>query len=171
MVDAAILANTSLFQDLDPGRLESLKRFALRKAYPDGATILKQGKRGAYFGVLLEGQADVVKDLGTEKQMVLARLSPGDHFGEMAVLENSVRAASVVARGTAECVFLPEYDFLATLRANPEIAIKLLVRLSRRVRELDQVLARSVLRLRCFSATRLEAGIGDSRHSRTLRCR
>jgi CRP-like cAMP-binding protein len=72
----------------------------------------------------------------------LAMLGPGDVFGEMALLDDGTRSSSVTARAPTRCALLLQWDFREELRRSPEVAIRLLAILSRRIRRLDERLAR-----------------------------
>lgn len=140
MANIDLLVKVPLFQDLEPRELENLAKGAITRPYNDGAAIVEEGESGTAFYVVVSGQAEVIKGRGKDDAIVLGRLVSGDYFGEMAILEHYVRSASVVARGPVQCLLLTEWDFMAALRSDPEASIKLLRRLSRRLRELDQKL-------------------------------
>jgi CRP/FNR family transcriptional regulator, cyclic AMP receptor protein len=74
---------------------------------------------------------------------VLEELGPGGAFGEMGLIDDMPRAASVIAIEPTECVLLARWDFQNELREDPEIALALLPVLNARIRDLNERLARS----------------------------
>ena len=134
------LRGVSLFKQFTDEEVSSLVALSRVRAYKPGEFIVKEGERGTTFYYLLSGQAAVLKGRDPEHAPVLALLDSGEYFGEMALLDNSARSASVVARTDVECLLVPEWEFMATLRSQPEMAIKVLRVLSQRLRLSNQAL-------------------------------
>ncbi len=127
-----ILSRTPLFQALKPRQLERLsKRFAERE-YPEDEAIVVQGKGGAGFFIIVSGAADVVRVRADGEKTVLNPLGKGDFFGEMALLTDSMRTASVVTTATTTCLVLTRWDFLALLREDADMAVTILQELATR---------------------------------------
>ena len=101
--------------------LEELLTVMKKKSYKKGQTVFKQGDSGDCFYMVSEGQLSylVRKGLKTTK---VADLYNGDYFGESALINDSERAATVVADTDCELYILHKEDFKKTLMANPEIA-------------------------------------------------
>src|SRR5262249_33590018 len=100
------VADMSLFRDLSPAELDVLLARLLPVAASPGETVIRQGERGDRFFVVLGGALDVSRD-----GEVLARLGPGDAFGEIALLLDIPRTASVVAIEASELLALEAADF------------------------------------------------------------
>jgi CRP-like cAMP-binding protein len=128
---APILSN--LKQDI----LDSLARSAKVRRFAPGELLAREGEDAAAFFVLCEGQAEVVKGLGQKGERVVGRLTDGDFFGEMALLDGFPRSASVRAVSDCECLALARWDFLGLVRTSPEVALAILPVLSRRLRECE----------------------------------
>ena len=114
---------------------ESLLRVAQATGeidFPAGHYIVEQGLVGNGLFILLSGTARVVR--GDD---VLAHLGPGDSFGELSVIDQQPRAASVIANEPCTCLALASWDLLAVLDADPRLAINLLSALAHRIRLLD----------------------------------
>ena len=99
------------------------------RAYEPGERILRQGESGLECFVILEGTAQVVRD-GRE----VARLGPGDFFGEVAMLDGRPRTADVVADAELRCIALSRDALHEALLAEPEVGWRLLEVLASRVR-------------------------------------
>jgi CRP-like cAMP-binding protein len=115
MSTADVLGNVWLFAGLERANLESLANFTFTRTFSQGDVIVEEGRTGNGLYVVVSGQVDVVKGLGTEQAQSLAVLGPGEVFGEMALLGEWPRTASVVAQEETECVGIARWVFLAEL--------------------------------------------------------
>jgi len=113
----------------------------LGKVYQDGEVIVRQGETGNCMYVIQAGQVDVVQSRG-EEQVHLATLKAGDFFGEMALFEREVRSATVRAAREARVLTVDKRALFARIAEDPSLALRLLERLSRRIRELSAELVR-----------------------------
>src|SRR5262249_55237465 len=101
---------------------DRIQRVARERTFAPGATIVQEGEHGIAFFVIVSGHVDVVRGDGA----VVNHLGAGDSFGELALLDDMPRQASVKAVDEVACLALPRLDFLDALRDQPEIAIQLL---------------------------------------------
>lgn len=129
------LRTVPLFQELDEKTLGRLERMSRERIYESSDEILHQGDEGAGVYVIIDGRVEVVRD-GRK----LADMGAGSFFGEMALLDNYRRSATVRAVEPTKCVVIPRSDFLAELHGNADLAMELLTVLSRRVRDLEDAL-------------------------------
>jgi hypothetical protein len=108
-----------------------------------GGTIVEEGKTGAEMFIIEDGEVDILRTYaGTEK--VLSTLGPGDFFGEMSVLENRPRSATARARTACRLLPIDASTLDALLREHPEIAVRMLRKLSGRVRRYEEEEERAV---------------------------
>jgi CRP/FNR family cyclic AMP-dependent transcriptional regulator len=119
-----------LFADLDDAELTRLADRFQERTFPEGATVVEEGATGTSVFVLIEGNATV--SVGGE---IKTTLGPGDYFGEMAVLDDGRRSASITAATDLRVFFLTPWEFRPFVEEHPEIAWKLLCSLSRRLRK------------------------------------
>ena len=131
-----VLGAVPLFEGLSTKQLKKVVDLAEVARFMAGATLVKQGVVGDSFYVVLTGQAKVIANKRT-----LNRLLPGDHFGEISLLDGGPRSASVVAETEMTLVIITQKDFLAMLSKDPEITVCLLEGMARTVRRLDRSLA------------------------------
>jgi CRP/FNR family transcriptional regulator, cyclic AMP receptor protein len=131
-----VLEAVPLFEGLSHKQLRKVADLADVARFMAGATLVKQGVVGDSFYVVLTGQAKVIANKRT-----LNRLLPGDHFGEISLLDGGPRSASVVAETEMTLVIITQKDFLAMLSKDPEITVCLLEGMARTVRRLDRSLA------------------------------
>jgi CRP/FNR family cyclic AMP-dependent transcriptional regulator len=141
-----LLKRVDLFSGLKTKDLKSLATSCVNRSYKKGESLVQQGEPGRGLYVLLEGKVKIVKKTAGGDQLEIAVLGPGDFFGEMSVLDDAPRSASVIAVENTECFVLTAWDFNAKMERNPEIALKILPVVVQRFRETnDRLLALSRL--------------------------
>jgi CRP/FNR family cyclic AMP-dependent transcriptional regulator len=119
---AEALGRVPLLAGLDRKELERLADSFTDRAFPAGAVVVKQGDdRGIGFFVITEGTARVSAD-GRN----LAVLGPGDHFGEIALIGDRVRTATVTAETDLQTLVTTVWEFRGFVKTNPDAAWKLL---------------------------------------------
>jgi len=138
------LGQVALFSRLNGRQRARLARFATTRDYIAGATIVRQGDTSMSLYVVLSGSVRVHRESeGGGGAVEVERLGPGGAFGEMGLIEDEPRAATVVADEPTTCALLAKWDFQNELREDPEIALSLLPVLTARIRELDSRLAQA----------------------------
>ena len=126
------LKPVGLFASMPDGELRKLSREMREIRHPKGAEIMVTGNDGVGFMVIQDGEAEVQTTDGRHR-----KLGPGDHFGEMALLDHRGRSASVTAKSDLVLATITEFGFKAFLEEHPEVAYRLLETLSRRLREAE----------------------------------
>jgi CRP-like cAMP-binding protein len=121
--------NVPLFNDLEEKDLEVLARQMHERRFPEGAAVTTEGATGAGFFVIAEGNADV--SIAGEHR---ATLGPGDYFGEIALIDDGVRSASITAATDLLCYGLTPWEFRPFVEEHPQVAWALLQTLARRNR-------------------------------------
>lgn len=102
--------------------------------FPKDTIIFREGESGDHMYILITGEVRIVKNIrGAE--VVLAIMEKGDFFGEMALLENASRSATAIVNKDAEVIVIDKDNFQPMFSKNPEIAIKMLIKFSGRLRE------------------------------------
>lgn len=131
------LATVPLFHELD---LEEMRRFGelvREKSYPRSSVIVFEDDPGDAFFIVREGRVKVVLVGDDGREVILGMLGPGDHFGELALIDNRPRSAHVIAMDDATLLVLRREDFRKRVETSPKVAWALLVELSRRLRAAD----------------------------------
>jgi CRP-like cAMP-binding protein len=137
------LAATALFGRLGRQDRQRLAKDMTTRRFDAGTVILRQGTSAVALYVVLEGEVEISRSAEEGGgAAVLAKLGPGGLFGEMALLDDEARSSNVVAVAPTTCGLLARWEFQQQLRRTPDIAIGLLGVLSRRIRDLDERLAR-----------------------------
>lgn len=112
---------------------------------PEGEFIFKEGELGTDMYIIHEGRVEILQRVGDEDKP-LAVFEKGDFFGEMSVLEDLPRTASARALTTCKVLQINGSTFSHMLRDNPEIAVRMMRKLSRRMRETDRLLKEALTR-------------------------
>lgn len=126
------LSSVKLFAGMSDGDLRKLSQQMREVRHPSGAEIAVRGQEGVGFMVILDGEAEVSTPDGGRRV-----LGPGDHFGEMALLDAEGRSASVTALTDLHVAAITEWNFRPFLLDHPEVAYRMLQVLSRRLREAE----------------------------------
>lgn len=122
MVADADLARVPLFADLGQRQLKRLAKLCREHTYDTGRAVVKQGQMsGVGFFIVVEGEAIVSVD-GKD----VARIGPGDYFGELALISKQVRTATVTAATPLRCLALAFWDFRQFAKDNPDVTWKLM---------------------------------------------
>jgi CRP/FNR family cyclic AMP-dependent transcriptional regulator len=116
--------------------LLSLAEKAKSAKFPKQATIIMEGDETSSLYIMLSGKVRVFSSDDKSKEVTLLIQEPGSYFGEIALLSDEPRSASVVSLETTVCAVISKSDFISWLMANPEVAISLLGVLSEKIRHL-----------------------------------
>jgi len=133
---AALLGRAPIFASLTDRQLRSLAKSAKVIAYPANTRVVKQGEPGIGLYLLLSGEAEVRQGARS-----LARLGPGQFFGEMTLLDEQPRSADVVTLQPSECAVLSRWEFWGFAKAEPEVLQGVLKEMARRLRETSRALS------------------------------
>lgn len=129
---AQVLQRTPLFANLNQRQLERLAKRFVEREYAAGEKIVTQGRGGEGFFIVASGRAEAVREHADGEQTVLNPLEPGDFFGEMALLTEGMRTASVITTEPTTCLILTRWDFLSLLREDADMAVAILQELAER---------------------------------------
>lgn len=116
-----LLARMPIFRPLNDREILRVLQVTEVTSYADGDTVIEQGGRGEELFIVLSGTVRVIRN-GTE----IARLTQGDHFGEMALVRSQPRSASVASEGPSELMVVRRSEFFEILRKEHQLAVKLL---------------------------------------------
>jgi len=139
---ADLLARVPLFSELDPGELDRFSRVAVPRSFPTGTRVFHEGDQSDACYIVRNGSFRVTREHSDGRAITLANLSRGDIFGELAMLDGEVRSASVEALEDGELLALPGADVRALLARHPEITVKLVANLVRRLRSANERISR-----------------------------
>ena len=133
-MQTAFFRKFALFAELDDRELASIAAVAKSRRYAKDDVVFHADESGDVFCLIKEGQVKVTMISPEGKEIILSMLGPGDFFGEMALLENEPRSATVIATEALDVYTIWRSDFLAILSENFSITKKVLAELSSRLR-------------------------------------
>jgi CRP-like cAMP-binding protein len=116
------LANVALFDGLTTKQLDAIASAMRERTFASGQTIIEEGAKDGRFYLIDSGSAEI-----TVKGNVIAALGEGDYVGEIALIDNGPRTASVTATSDVRALTLAYFNFRAVLKDNPDLMHKLLV--------------------------------------------
>jgi CRP-like cAMP-binding protein len=126
---AAQLGQVSLFSGCGRRELEAIARAAKEVSHPEGKVMAREGDRGIGFFLILDGTAKV-----SVRGRTRAKLGPGDVYGEIALLDQGPRSATVTATSPVRLLGLTAWVFRGLLQEHPTIAMKMLEVVAGRLR-------------------------------------
>lgn len=135
MDTVSFLQKVPLFKSLNKKQLEQLASWLKRREYSAGKAIVEQGQGGEGFFIIVSGKAEATRERVDGTKVVVNNFGPTDYFGELALLDEGERTATVMATEDTTCLVLVRWDFLAKLENNADMAVKILQELARRFRQ------------------------------------
>jgi CRP/FNR family cyclic AMP-dependent transcriptional regulator len=150
MIDQQFFHKIFLLQDMDAAEIQAILKIAQPQTYPAGAVILTEGEAGTTMFIMQTGEVDITKRLGMvldeevprERIIIRLKADEGVCFGEMALLENEPRSATVTAATDCQLLEIAQEDFLGLIQQDRDLGCKLLLRLaqllSRHLRKTNQ---------------------------------
>ncbi|MHA7965230.1 ABC transporter transmembrane domain-containing protein [Paenibacillus sp. CAU 1782] len=120
-VDAARLAELGFFAGIELGLLEEIARSFATETFNEGDTVVREGQQGDKFYLIVRGKFDILKESGDGEKIRLATLLDGDHFGEIALLRNIPRTATVMAAAPSVLLSIRREAFNRLISAQPQI--------------------------------------------------
>lgn len=133
---AEMLKDVPLFAGLNAKQLKTIAAGGKELSYEPGQHIVDEGAIGVGFFLILDGKVRVRKGSKT-----LAELKKGDFFGEMSLLDDQPRSATVEAISATSCLGITEWVFTGMAKSNPDIALGLMKVLAARLRQSNKALA------------------------------
>jgi CRP/FNR family transcriptional regulator len=134
------LAHVELFAGLEKKDLQLLAGACRERNYSAGSKLIKQGDTGVGLYIITDGTVRITKETDPDKaELDLGTVGPGNVLGEMSLLDDLPRSANVTAVSEVTALLLPVWEFRTTLRNHPDIALRLLATLSRRLRKAESI--------------------------------
>src|SRR6266498_3924293 len=127
------------FPGIKPDEIEELIINSQVHTYAPGAILCRENAVEDRFYMILEGEVEVKKDINNSESHLLKTLSPGDFFGEMALIHNAPRAATVTAKSPLTTLELDKSSFDRVLHKSSSIAMAMVREISNRLRQNDQM--------------------------------
>jgi CRP/FNR family transcriptional regulator len=139
---AGLLANVPVFADLGPAELGRIAEVTVPRRFQAGQVVFREGDASDTCYVVSSGHARATRSHTDGRSITLATFGPGDFFGELAMFDDERRSATVEAIDDVDACAILGGDMRRLLREHPDIAVKLVTTLGRRLRAANERLAR-----------------------------
>jgi CRP/FNR family transcriptional regulator len=137
-----LLRRVPLFSTLSEEDLAQVAEVAARRRFAAGEIVFREGDASNTCYVIRSGHACAVRENSNGRSITLARFGPGDMFGELAMLDDERRSATVETLDETDTIAILGPDMRRLLREHPEIAVKMIRALGRKLRQTNERLAR-----------------------------
>ncbi|MDQ8021374.1 MAG: cyclic nucleotide-binding domain-containing protein [Moraxellaceae bacterium] len=137
-VSVTALRTLPVFQGIAPERLESVSRVAVMRRVSRGTAVVLAGDSTDFIYFVLNGNLKVTVSDEDGREVILTMIGQGDVFGEMGVVDESPRSATVTAIASADLVQISQADFRRILQDNFDVCLRIMSHLSHRLREADR---------------------------------
>lgn len=134
----AFLKRVPLFYGLEESALERLATTSTRRSFSKGKVVVKEGEQSQGMYVMLSGRAKVQRADDEGKEVILAVLGPGEFFGEMSLIDEEPRSATVVTLDPCEFIAITKEAFQFLIAQNNEVCLRIMRSLVQRLREADR---------------------------------
>ncbi len=137
-----LLGRVPAFEALGPEDLQQVAQVAVPRRFSAGQVIFREGDESDTCYVVAGGHARALREHGDGRTIALARFGPGDIFGELAMFDDERRSATVEALDDLHALAILGHDMRRLMREHPDISVKLVIALGRRLRAANERLAR-----------------------------
>ena len=138
VTEVDFLSKVSIFSLMKKEDLERIAKQTQHHFFQKGEVIIRQGGRDRRLFIIISGEVEVIKGLGRKNERHLRTLGPHSYFGEMSLIDDLVRSASVVAKGDTQILSLDQWNLRKEIEKYPAMAFELLQMLSRRIRTIEK---------------------------------
>lgn len=131
-----MLQNVPIFSGMSKKELKAMAKSFVEKTYPVGKVIEAEGDKGVSFYLIIDGSVNVRKG-----DKSIAKLSKGQFFGELSLLDKQPRSATIETLEPTTCLIMTAWVWSGFLETQPRLAVPVMRELARRLRETDQKLS------------------------------
>jgi CRP/FNR family cyclic AMP-dependent transcriptional regulator len=134
----AFLRRMPLLVGIGEAQLDVLAAGSVRRSFPKGRTIVSEGETSQSLYLLLSGRAKVQRSDSEGKEVILAILGPGEFFGEMSLIDDAPRSASVITIEPSDFISVNKESFKAVLNSSTDMCLAIMRGIVKRLREADK---------------------------------
>lgn len=139
---AELLSRVPVFAALEPADLDRVAAVAVPRTFAPNHIIFREGDESDTCYIVSTGHARAVREHADGRTISLAHFGPGDIFGELAMFDDERRSATVETLDEVQAVAILGADMRRLIREHPDLAVKLVISLGRRLRETNERLSR-----------------------------
>ena len=134
------LSKVSIFSHMKKSDINRIAKLVQYHSFHDGELIIREGDSDRQLFIIVKGKAEVIKNLGEKSEKRVRTLGRYSYFGEMALIDDLVRSASVIAREETQALSLAQRDFGQEIKKYPAMSFELLKMLSQRIRAIEKTM-------------------------------
>ena len=134
------LAKVSIFSRMKKTDLKRIAKLTSKHTFYQGDVIIREGDEDRQLFIILDGEVEVIQGMGAKNERRIRTQGPYSYFGEMALIDEMARSASVVATKETKVLSLDHLNFVDEIEKCPAIALEMLQFLSRRIRSIENTL-------------------------------
>ena len=134
------LTKVSIFSHMKKPDIHRIAELVQYHLFHDGDLIIREGDHDRQLFIIVNGKAEAIKNLGEKNEKRVRTLGPYSYFGEMALIDDLVRSASVVAKEETQTLSLAQWDLRQEIEKYPAMAFELLKMLSQRIRAIEKTM-------------------------------
>lgn len=134
------IKNLPFFPDLSLDEQEALLKISEQRVYPKGSIVIYEGDKSEFCYFILKGSVKVSLIQVTGRETIISVLKVGEFFGEMSAFDQLPRSATIITEEDCEFLAISQEGFTDVVKTNPEIAIKIIRKLSLRLRDADEMI-------------------------------
>ena len=132
------LRQVYFFKSLQDTEVNEIEKICHEQVYPEGSVIFKEDDKPDNFYIVVEGAVEVWKNYSQESEDLLAVHGPGNFFGEMALIDDLARSATVVTKATTKLLFIAKDDFDILIQENVSVAYSIMKSISQIIRNSNE---------------------------------
>ena len=140
-----LLKKVALFTNVPEPDLERISTFLVERTCPKDTTIVSRDEPGDSMFIIAKGRVKVVIHGDNGREVILTMLKTGEFFGEMALVDDQPRSASVVAHEDSRVLVLKRDSFINAVENSPAVSLNVMGELSRRLRRADEIISNLAL--------------------------
>lgn len=133
-MDTDSLSRLGIFSNLEPQQLEVLKQYSAIRAYPKNTVLIHEGDEASSLYAIESGKVDVYLNNEDGREIIINELSAGDTFGELGLIDDAPRSASIRTTKASKMIVIQKRGFNEVLTSHPELGLHILKYLTKRVR-------------------------------------
>ena len=127
----SMIETTQMFRDFEWHDIEALSGYMQAYEASDGTTLFREGEKGTYMCLIIEGKVDVYKEDHNDRKKIVATIGSGKTLGEMAIIDGEPRSATAIVAEPTTLTILTETNFLRIVSEKPTLATKILLKVAR----------------------------------------
>ena len=138
MGEESLNTESALFPELTPSDLRLIAERGVAVTFPKNTVLIEEGEQSDSFYIIQRGKVKVYVSSDDKKEIILNTQGPGEYFGELAIIDDAPRSASVMTLEKSQIVVVTKPQFLECLESHPGLALEIIRMLTRRVRALTK---------------------------------